>query len=180
MTKIVSVPGIGNSGPNHWQTHWERIFPKMIRISPASWTAPELGNWVKEIDRVSGSSDMGPVFVCHSLGCLAFLHWAQQTTSSWQGALLVGVPDATGVNFPKSAAGFAPRNISVMRSPMLVLESSDDPYDPVGEGRQLAQTAGGTVINLGCKGHINEASGLGDWKEGQGILTAFLAGLAAA
>ena len=42
---IVIVPGIGNSGPDHWQSHWETAFPGAARIAPASWDAPDLADW---------------------------------------------------------------------------------------------------------------------------------------
>lgn len=179
MAKLVLVPGIGNSGPGHWQSSWEGLFAGSVRISPASWTEPALDDWIGAIDRVADGAGTDTVFVCHSLGCLAFLHWAAATAKPWQGAFLVGIPDARGANFPAAAAGFELSNTKAAARPMLALASSDDPYDPDGAGAALAERAGGTVIGLGARGHVNEASGLGDWREGQALFTAFLTGLAA-
>lgn len=179
MAKLVFVPGIGNSGPGHWQSGWEGLFAGSVRISPASWTEPTLDDWIGAIERVADGGEKGAVFVCHSLGCLAFLHWAATTAKPWQGAFLVGIPDARGPNFPAAAAGFEFLDTRVLTRPVLALASSDDPYDPKGLGVALAQRAGGAVIGLGARGHVNEASGLGDWQEGQALFTAFLTGLAA-
>ncbi|WP_269582034.1 RBBP9/YdeN family alpha/beta hydrolase [Roseibium sp. Sym1] len=178
MTKLVSVPGIGSSGPGHWQSSWEGLFAGSVRISPASWTEPVLEDWIEAIEREADRTGTGAVFVCHSLGCLAFLHWAAVTACPWRGAFLVGIPDANGPNFPAVAAGFEISRIKAADRPILALVSSDDPYDPKGVGAALARNAGGTVIGLGARGHVNEASGLGDWSEGRALFSAFLTGLA--
>ena len=82
---IVIVPGIGGSGPEHWQSLWQAEFTDVRRIDPASWDHPELDDWIAAIDRAVAASPAPPVLVAHSLGCLAVAQWASRV-----GALGVG------------------------------------------------------------------------------------------
>ena len=55
--------------------------------------------------------------------------------------------------------------------------SDDDPYCAIGRGRQLAADWGCRTIELRGAGHVNTATGLGDWDAGWRIVQG-LAGLA--
>jgi uncharacterized protein len=48
----------------------------------------------------------------------------------------------------------------------LLLHSSDDPYCKADCTERLASDWGATLRCLGARGHLNAASGLGDWPEG--------------
>jgi uncharacterized protein len=172
---IVIVPGIGGSGTDHWQSHWESFFPPGRRIAPASWEAPDLSDWVAALERAVAQSDGPPVLVCHSLGCLLFAHWHAITEQPIAAALLVAVPDPEGPAFPPRAADFKvlPRG-DFRRVPVLAVASSDDPYDPAGRGIRWAKARGAEAQLLGPQGHLNEASGLGEWPAGQALLSEFL------
>ena len=41
---LVIIPGIGGSGPTHWQTLWES--DGSTRIAPSSWDEPDLADWL--------------------------------------------------------------------------------------------------------------------------------------
>ncbi len=52
----VIIPGIGGSGGAHWQTLWEDEWGSdAVRIAPASWSEPDLADWVQAIERAAGS-----------------------------------------------------------------------------------------------------------------------------
>lgn len=97
---IVIVPGIGNSGPDHWQSHWEAALPGAARIAPASWDAPDLADWTAALDEAVANAGVPPLVVCHSLGCLLFAHWHAVSARAVRGAFLVAVPDRAGPRFP--------------------------------------------------------------------------------
>ena len=40
MTKIVILPGLYDSGPEHWQSHWERTLPAIVRVAQRDWETP--------------------------------------------------------------------------------------------------------------------------------------------
>jgi predicted alpha/beta hydrolase family esterase len=76
---VLIIPGIGNSGPDHWQTLWESADPSLVRIQVKDWEHPTCACWVEAIDtqaRVAGES---LVVAAHSVGCLAFAHWAARS-----------------------------------------------------------------------------------------------------
>ncbi|HDV6327240.1 TPA: serine hydrolase family protein [Burkholderia cenocepacia] len=175
---IVIVPGIGNSGPDHWQSHWETAFPRTARIAPASWEAPDLADWTAALDAAVANAGAPPLVICHSLGCLLFAHWHARSARAVRGAFLVAVPDPAGPRFPVAAAAFA--NVPggrFGRVPVLAIASADDPYDPAGRALEWATEHGATPLLLGARGHLNAASGLGGWPEGRALLAAFAAGL---
>jgi predicted alpha/beta hydrolase family esterase len=62
--------GIDNSDQHHWQTIWEAEWgPAATRIAVASWTSPDLDDWVGAIERavrMTGTPDV--VLVAHSGG----------------------------------------------------------------------------------------------------------------
>lgn len=90
---IVIVPGIGNSGPDHWQSYWETAFPGAARIAPASWEAPDLADWTAALDTAVANAGASPLVICHSLGCLLFAHWRAGSARAVRGAFLVAVPE---------------------------------------------------------------------------------------
>lgn len=175
---IVIVPGIGNSGPDHWQSHWEAALPGAIRMAPASWDAPDLRDWMAALDEAVAQAAAPPVVICHSLGCLLFAHWRAASARVVRGAWLVAVPDPGGPRFPAAAHAFA--NVpggDFGGLPVLAIASSDDGYDPSGRGIAWAGERGATPLRLGPRGHLNAEAGLAQWPEGRALLTAFVAGL---
>jgi pimeloyl-ACP methyl ester carboxylesterase len=100
---LLTVPGIHNSGPGHWQTRWEEVPGRVTRrFAPSSWDEPEAWDWVAAVER--DLSDLGPdtVVVAHSMGCLAAAHVAA-TVGGFRGLVLVAPPDIDGPNFPCDA-----------------------------------------------------------------------------
>ena len=104
MTDIIILPGIGGSGPTHWQSHWERDDGRMRRFKPADWDRPDLPDWISAVDRAVGASSEPPLLVAHSLACLLVAHWQHVSRLQVAGALLVAVPDPQSGIFPKAAA----------------------------------------------------------------------------
>lgn len=174
---IVTIPGIFGSGEAHWQTRWEALHPGLVRFAPADWAAPDLAEWLAALDRAVAAAGEPPLLVAHSLGCLLVAHFAR-TGRPVRGAFLVAVPDPTGTHFPLEARSFAPLPDGPLPFPALIVASADDPYAP-GGSRAVAENWGAGLVELGPHGHLNSASGLGDWPEGWNLLTAFRAGAGA-
>ncbi|MDB5367970.1 MAG: hypothetical protein JWM77_3897 [Rhodospirillales bacterium] len=173
------LPGIGGSGESHWQTLWGRLDPRALAFEPSSWDEPELDDWIAALDRAVASAAQPPVLVAHSLACLLVAHWAARGSAEVAGAFLVSVPDPDSPVFPaKQAATFRAVPSRALPFPSLVVASSDDPYGSLGYMRGRAAEWDADLVVAGALGHINEATGLGDWPFGAALLTAFRAGLA--
>ena len=167
---VLLVPGIGNSGPDHWQSRWEAQNPSYQRVQQRDWDRPVRSEWAESLEAAVRRVGSGAVIVAHSLGCLLVAHWLASTSLRVSGALLVAVPDPIGPNFPVQASGFSPVPRLPLACPSIVVASDDDPYGGLAFAKQCADSWGGRFVNIGSAGHINAASGLGDWSEGHRLL----------
>lgn len=167
--RYVTVPGIGGSGPEHWQTLWETDLPA-ARFRPSSWDAPDPRDWAAALGRAVAGAGPDVVLVAHSLGCLAAAAWlVAHGPGPVAAALLVAVPDPAGPAFPPAASGFTAVR-ERLPVPALVVVSDDDPYARPAWTRTLAADWGADVAAVGRRGHLNGASGLGRWSEGRALL----------
>jgi len=167
---VLILPGIGNSGPLHWQTLWEQSNPGFVRVQQRDWDHPVCTEWVAAIEEAVKRAGPQVVLAAHSLACLAVAHWAAKPHSPIKAALLVAVPNSTRPSFPKEAVGFAktPTQPFAFRSTVIV--SDDDPFGSAENAERLAAAWGSRVVRIGPCGHINVDSGLGDWPAGFELL----------
>jgi uncharacterized protein len=174
-TSVFILPGINNSGPGHWQTLWEQANPAFVRIQQRDWEHPVCSEWVDVLDRALEATSSNPVLVAHSLACLVVARWAAQSTRTINGTLLVAPPNPQGPNFPREAAGFASVPMKKFAFPSILVASSNDPYGGIESAEAYASAWGSRLVNVGALGHINAASGLGEWPEGFSLLRSLLA-----
>ncbi|MCQ4211741.1 RBBP9/YdeN family alpha/beta hydrolase [Streptomyces longispororuber] len=176
MVAYVVIPGIDGSDGQHWQTLWEREWgTEAVRISPASWSAPELGDWVDAVQEAYDTAfrrDGHVVLVAHSLGCwAASVWWSRNPASPVAGAFLVAPPDPQGPAFPRQAAAtFVEVSPQPLPGPALVVGSADDPYCTSGTAAAFATRWAARWHLTGSYGHLNSASGLGSWPHGRELL----------
>jgi len=174
--RVLLVPGIGNSGPAHWQSHWEKLPGSYMRVQQRDWDNPVCVDWMESLEVAAQRAGPDVLVAGHSLGCLLIAHWLLRTSCKVRGALMVAVPDPNGPNFPTQASGFAPVPDARLACPSIVVASTDDPYGGLEFARGYAQHWGSRLTNIGPAGHINAASGLGEWSEGHRMLRELMAG----
>jgi predicted alpha/beta hydrolase family esterase len=167
---VLILPGIGNSGPLHWQSIWEQSQPEFVRVQQRDWSNPICEEWVAVIEEAVKRAGPDGVLVAHSLACLAVAHWAAKPHSPIKAALLVAVPNAKGPDFPEEAVGFSETPTQPFSFRATVVVSADDPYGSPEHSEQLAAAWGSRVVHIGNCGHINASSGLGAWAEGYELL----------
>jgi predicted alpha/beta hydrolase family esterase len=175
---LVYMAGIGNSEPAHWQSVWAASNPGSVWVEPPSWELPVRDEWVaalkRDLLRVSGPS----VIVAHSLGCLAVAEAASDLPGlGVLGAFLVAVPDTRGPKFPICATGFTHATQHTLPIQSVLVTSSDDPYSSFEHSETVAKRWHSRLVPIGARGHVNLASNLGEWAEGQRILSDFIASL---
>ena len=170
----LTIPGLGGSGPGHWQTVWEQTRHDCERIELGSWNTPLRNSWVSAIEGAVRGADSPIVFVAHSLGCHAVAWWARLLAGEGAsglvaGALLVAPCDVDrGVQPMMSRFSPSPRH--ALPFPSIVVASSNDPYASLARQREMAGNWTSEFVDIGEAGHINAASGLGSWPEGQALL----------
>jgi predicted alpha/beta hydrolase family esterase len=168
---VLVVPGIGNSGPLHWQSVWQAAHPDWQRLAVEDWDYVVCDDWVSAIERQLAANGRETVIAAHSLGCLAVVHWAARYARKIRGVLLVAVPDPASPAFPRVAAsGFAPLPSERLPFPTTVVSSTNDPYGSVDHARTCAAAWGSELVEVGAKGHLNADSNLGNWPEGFRLL----------
>ena len=167
---ILTVPGIGGSGPAHWQTLWEKEYG-FTRVEQGEWDTPGCVEWVGMINNYVGKFDPADlILVAHSAACVAFMHWVEKYQVIIKGVLLVAPADADAESFPGGATGFAPMPLIRLPFPSIVVTSSNDHFVTLRRAKQFADAWGSEFVNIGEAGHINVASGFGEWERGLMIL----------
>jgi len=171
---VLTVPGLWNSGPEHWQSHWERLFPSVFRrVDQREWEKPALDDWVGSLEAAVGEAGPGVVLAAHSLGCALVGHWAARRTPAGarvQGALLVAPSDVEAPSYPAGPTGFAPMPLERLPFPSVVVASEDDTYVTPERARAFAAAWGSRLVLLRGHGHLNSASRMGSWPLGLELL----------
>ena len=168
---ILIAPGLFNSPPEHWQSHWERTLPTAERVVQENWDLPTLGEWsaglLEAVRRRPGS-----VIVAHSLGCAVVGHLARIGAGRGiAGALLVAPAEVNRTGpVGRLLNGFSPMPREPLPFPSTVAASRDDPYVTLDQAAAFAETWGSRFVDLGASGHVNVKSGHGPWPEGLDLL----------
>jgi hypothetical protein len=169
--RVLIVPGLNGSGPDHWQTFWERKYG-YERVHQRDWENPDLAEWLNTLNTAITAGKDRSVIVAHSLGCLAVAHWARtfpENTGQIKCALLVAPPDVDSSPFiPEELHRFA--SYSKLPFPSVLVGSENDHYMTLDSVRWLADLWGSCFVNVGARGHINPDSGHGPWPEGEALL----------
>ena len=170
---VLIVPGLNNSGPQHWQSRWERLYPAFERIEQKYWDQPDLAIWSQRLRDVLAkkaalNKPLKPILlIAHSFGCLTTVHSALAegplVKELIAGALLVAPadPEKFGVSAGLGAS---------LPFPATVVGSLNDPWMEASETVKWAKLWGAEYVDVGALGHINADSQLGDWQVGQALL----------
>jgi len=174
-TRFLTIPGLASSGPQHWQTIWERQYPDLFsRVEQVNWDWPVKDEWVRKLqERIAGLTEP-TTLIAHSLGCITVAHWAQEYSSEYiAGAILVAPADADLSKRLNFVVDFTPIPTIKLPFKSMVIASTNDRYASISRSETFAKNWGSEFLNLGRKGHINAVSGLNDWQEGKQIVQKF-------
>ncbi len=177
---VYLLPGWQDSGPDHWQTHWERDFGDR-RVEQDDWWQPRRGDWMARLEEVllaDGRSAAAPaVLVAHSLGCHLVAAWAAHSkhAACVAAALLVAPPDTARQDLPPQLSGWRATVSKRLPFAAIAVLSRDDPFGAFDRTHVMAEGWGAQVVDLGLRGHINGDSGLGAWPQGRALLSDWMA-----
>lgn len=168
---ILTLPGYRNSGPDHWQSHWERQDPHIRRVMQRDWEQPHVDEWTATLEHAVAAAQGRPIIlVGHGCGSLTAVHWAQRYAPRVAGALLVAPPDVERADLPEALRRFGPVPLAALPFPCLLVVSSDDRWLGAERAQQFAEAWGGDLVDIGPAGHVNAESGHGPWPEGRALL----------
>ena len=163
---VLILPGWQGSGPDHWQSRWERAYG-YSRVEQHDWLRPLRGDWLARLEDVLLGCDEPAVLVAHSLGCQHVAAWAahSRNTHLVRAALLVAPPDVEREDVRALLPSWSPVALGKLPFEARLYASSNDPFCAPERTRQFAAAWGAQVIDAGSRGHLNAQSGLGDWPE---------------
>ena len=171
---VLIVPGLRDHVEQHWQTLLEA---RLLDAERAVASVPPLGRAdldcaakVEAIERVAQDISGPIVIVAHSGGCIMVAHWAKITRRAVHGALLAAppefdrtMPDGYPTLEQLQASGWLPVPRTRLPFSSIVGASRNDPLASFDGVAALAQAWGASLVDLGAVGHLNPASGYGEW-----------------
>ena len=171
---VLLIPGLNDSGPDHWQSHWQRELPHAERVELGMWDDPHRNTWVNQLNLAIHRAGRPVVLVAHSLACHVVSWWAEYERPGPDGlvkaALLVAPPDVEHDGVDPRLARFAPVMPRALPFPSVLAASRDDPWIAFGRARRLARIWKSRFVDAGWLGHINADSGVRDWPFGLFLL----------
>ncbi|WP_116653831.1 RBBP9/YdeN family alpha/beta hydrolase [Pelagibacterium sediminicola] len=165
---ILVVPGLGHSGPGHWQHRWVDKIRTARFVEQDEWDAPVFEDWVTTLERQIFMATRPVILVGHSLGVSAIVAANRNLADTKvKAAFLVAPPDVDEhPDVPAATAPFKGLPRDPLKFPSMLVASSNDPYCTVERAADLASAWGSDFHIAGDAGHINAESGHGPWPEG--------------
>jgi predicted alpha/beta hydrolase family esterase len=170
---VLIVPGLRDHVDEHWQTKLAAKLPRVRRVPPLGRENLDLALRLDAIDRELMAIGGPVVIVAHSGGVVSLVHWAGAPGRSRKlvrGALLATPPDfetPMPEGYPTmqalDAVGWLPVPRQRLPFPSIVAASRNDPLGRIERVEQLARGWGSRFVDLGEVGHLNPASGYGEW-----------------
>jgi uncharacterized protein len=171
---ILIVPGLRDDVPAHWQTLLAARLDRVRTVPPMGRADLDCAARVEAIEREARAIDGPVIIVAHSGGVVMVAHWAAQTRRPILGALLATPPDferPMPEGYPTieelRAGGWLPVPRDPLPFPSIVAASRNDPLGRFERVAELAACWGGELVDLGEVGHLNPASGYGEWPDAE-------------
>ena len=173
----VIVPGLRGHVEDHWQTLLAAKLPNAVIVPSFGRDKRDLAGRVADLHRVISEAGAPVTLVAHSAGVLTTVHWAREHDLPVQGALLATPPDLAqplGPQYPSLSelreSGWLPIPLARLRFPSIVAASTNDALGDFERVRELADAWGSHFIDVGPVGHLNPASGFGEWLGAEALL----------
>jgi uncharacterized protein len=167
---VVLVPGLRGQTSDHWQERMAAQLPNVRHLPTPGRQDAGLDQRTADLQREVAAAPGPVVVVAHSAGVLVTLHWVRRYGTVVQGALLATPPDLAHplpAEYPRLAelttTGWLPIPRARLPFPSIVATSRNDALGDYERVSGLAAAWGSRVVDLGDVGHLNPATGFGDW-----------------
>ena len=174
---VLIVPGLRDHVPQHWQTLLASQLPRVRTVTPMGRDNLDCQARIDAIEQAAAAIDGPIIVVAHSGGVIAVVHWARMTRRAVRGALLATLadfdqplPDGYPSCESLEGAGWlpVPRNALPFRS--IVAASRNDLLAHPERVAAFARSWGSELVDLGEVGHLNPASGFGEWPQAVSLI----------
>jgi uncharacterized protein len=182
---VVIVPGLRGEVADHWQTHLAARLPNAVTVASFDRDKRDLAGRVADLHQTLQDVGGRVTIVAHSAGVLTTVHWAQRHDRRpnrrhghpVRGALLATPPDLgrpLPAEYPSlrelADHGWLPIPLGPLGFPSIVAASTNDALGDLDRVRDLAGGWGSRFVDLGPVGHLNPASGYGEWPGAEALL----------
>ncbi|QWL68291.1 RBBP9/YdeN family alpha/beta hydrolase [Aeromonas jandaei] len=164
MNKILLVPGLHNSGPDHWQSRWHEHFPYWQRMTGLPWEKPDLTVWSAKLASKLRSRRSRVHLVAHSFGALTAIAAARLQPEKVASLFLVAPADPARFGIVDERLE-GPLQVSAQ-----LVASRNDPWMSFERAECWSRQWQVPLFDAGNAGHINAQSGHGDWHQGLELL----------
>ncbi|QSR72167.1 RBBP9/YdeN family alpha/beta hydrolase [Aeromonas jandaei] len=164
MNKILLVPGLHNSGPDHWQSRWHEHFPYWQRMTGLPWEKPDLTVWSAKLASKLRSRRSRVHLVAHSFGALTAIAAARLQPEKVASLFLVAPAD------PARFGIVDERLEGLLQVSAQLVASRNDPWMSYERAEYWSRQWQVPLFDAGNAGHINAQSGHGDWHQGLELL----------
>ena len=174
----VIVPGLRGPVDDHWQTRLAAKLPNAVVVPSFTRDKRDLAGRIADLHQVISDAQTPVTIVAHSAGVLTTVHWAMLGHDlPVRGALLATPPDLARPlppQYPSLAelreSGWLPIPLAPLSFPSIVAASTNDALGDFERVRELADAWGSHFIDVGPVGHLNPASGFGEWLGAEALL----------
>lgn len=174
---LLIVPGLRDHVAEHWQTLLAARYPTAHTVPPMGREDLDCAAKVAAIEAAAGAIAGPIVVVAHSGGSIMVAHWSLTTKRKVTGALLATPPDferEMPAGYPTIAqlahGGWLPVPRRRLPFPSIVAASRNDPLGAYERVAYLAGEWGSELVDLGMVGHLNPASGFGEWNDADALI----------
>lgn len=178
---VVIVPGLRDHIADHWQTLLAKRLTEAGRVvrtvPPLAGERLRLDAHIANLAATLAPLDGPVLLVAHSAGVITTVHWARRHRADVRGALLatpadLETPLPDGYPTPAELAehGWTPVPRARLPFPSILAASADDPLGAPERVAELAHSWGSRLVQLGAVGHLNPASGYGEWPQAEELI----------
>ena len=174
---VVLVPGMRGPSPEHWQTLLAEQLPEARHVPPLGREPRNVSEHVEALQAVLEDLDTSVFLVAHSAGVITTVHWASRHKGRVAGALLATPPDLV-IPLPEEYPSLEQlANLDWLPVPLeplpfasILAVSADDPLSDPDRVRGFGDAWGCVIRPIGAVGHLNPASGYGEWPDAMRLL----------
>ncbi|MFI9803152.1 RBBP9/YdeN family alpha/beta hydrolase [Streptomyces sp. NPDC052301] len=178
---VVIVPGLRDHVADHWQTVLAGRLAEAGRVvrtvPPLAGRRISLDAQVANLAATLAPLDRPVLLVAHSAGVITTVHWAARHRADVRGALLATpadletpLPDGHPTPAELAEHGWTPVPRARLPFASILAASADDPLGAPGRVAELARNWGSQLVQLGAVGHLNPASGYGEWPRAEELI----------
>ncbi len=177
---VVFVPGLREHVPDHWQTLLQARLPGSVCVPRLGKGVISCKAWVEAIDKTLASVASPTVLVGHSAGVIMIAHWTRLFPRPVRGAILATPPDLDRelhAGYPSKQTLADNGWMPIPREPLpfesVLVASTNDPLCTLERAADLAMGWDARFESAGAVGHLNPASGFGEWPQAAEFLAMF-------